>query len=103
MTLPRSLRAAIARRAPALAVGLLAGLALAQDPQSAGPEPRAPGSTLHEPAAGFALELTVEPVAGQTLQAGSFQLELLGAEPTLVPTPIAVFSDGFEPAPGVAP
>lgn len=88
------------RTALAIAFAVLAGFAAAQD---ASIEPTAPGDTLRDADGVFELELTVEPLAGQKLQAGDFELEFLGAVPAGEPLGDAVFSDGFETSAGAPP
>jgi hypothetical protein len=77
----------------ALALAVLASLAAAQD---ASVESAPAGGTLRDAAGQFTLELTVEPVAGETLAGGGFELELLGAAPAGAPLGADIFSDSFE-------
>jgi hypothetical protein len=84
----------------ALVFTVLTGIVAAQD---ASIEPTAPGDTLRDADGVFALELTVEPLAGQTLQAGEFEVEFLGAAPAGAPLGDDVFSDGFESPAGAPP
>lgn len=52
----------------------------------------------------FVIDLTIEPLAGQTLQAGEFEVEFLSALPTgdAPPQPPEIFTNGFEST-GVTP
>lgn len=97
MTLPRSTR----QLELLLLFTVLAGAAAAQVPESAGIQPAAPGDTLRDATGQFVVEISVEPVAGETLQAGAFAVEFLG-NPTAEPPGEAIFSDGFESS-GVTP
>lgn len=54
-----------------------------------------PSTRLSEPSQGLVLELTVEPVAGQTLEGGGFTVEFLPTLPS-PPASVGVFADGFE-------
>ena len=82
---------------------MLMASAQAQSPEVVDIENAASGSQLRDVNDEFVLDLTLEPLAGQTLQAGAFEVEFIsvtsaGAEPAGVP----IFADGFEPA-GVSP
>jgi hypothetical protein len=71
---------------------LLAVAALAQVPEVLDIENRPPAARLEEPTQSFSLELAMDPVAGQSLQAGEFTLEFAPAPAT----PDRFLEDGFE-------
>lgn len=75
---------------------LLGGSAQAQSPEVVDIEHASSSARLRDGADEFVLDLTLEPLAGQTLQAGDFTVEFITAAPTdPAPSP-SIFAHGFE-------